>query len=337
MTLSTLPPPLTLRGTCFDPPLFCAPMAGITHSAFRRILAEHGGYGALFTEMLCAKTILKESLRHSPWLKRRPGEGKLIYQLLVTASDGLPAMLDHLAEIAPDGIDLNCACAAWNVRQQGGGAALFEDLPRLRSVLQTLRAHFPGPLLVKMRLGHNSPLWRERLYERVRLMADEGVDALTLHPRFAEDKFKRNARHEMYAELAAVTRLPIIANGDISGQDYCAARTAQFAPVAGLMLGRMAAGYPWIFAQWRQPALPGDPAEVWPRFVAAIEEDFTRPGQALARVKILTAYLARNYLFGHLLFASVQSAPDMAAARERAARFFAGLPERHARPSFEGV
>jgi hypothetical protein len=51
MNTTSLPAPLTLRGTRFDPPLFCAPMAGITHSAFRRLVAEFGGYGALFTEM----------------------------------------------------------------------------------------------------------------------------------------------------------------------------------------------------------------------------------------------------------------------------------------------
>ena len=312
-------------------------MAGITHSAFRRVLAEYGGYGALYTEMLCARTMLREDLRNSPWLKRRPGEGKLIYQLLVTTTADLPEILDRIAEIARDGIDLNCACAAWNVRQQGGGAKLFEDLPRLQSVVRTLRANFDGPLTVKIRLGHNTPLWRERLHERVHLLADEGVDALTVHPRFAEDKFKRVARHEIYAELAALTRLPIIANGDISGPDYCAARAASFAPAAGLMIGRMAAGCPWIFAQWNNPQLTGDPAEVWPRFVAAIEDDFTRPGQALARVKILTAYLARNYLFGHILFAAIQSAPDLPTARERAERFFANQPDRHVRPSFDGV
>jgi len=337
MTPRILPPPLVLRGTSFDPPLFCAPMAGITHSAFRRVLASYGGYGALFTEMLCARTVLKEDLRRSPWLRRRPGDGKLIYQLLVTTTVDLPRILERFAELAPDGIDLNCACAAWNVRRQGGGAVLFEDAPRLQAVTRTLRRHFAGPLTVKLRLGCNTPLWRERLRERVRMLADEGVDALTLHPRFAEDKFKRVARHEMYAELASETSLPIIANGDITGPDYCTTRAAAFAPVAGLMLGRMAAGCPWIFAQWLNPGMTGDPAEAWPRFVAAIEEDFTRPGQALARVKILTAYLARNYLFGHLLFAAVQSAPDLASARERAERFFAGHPERHARPSFEGV
>ena len=337
MNPTPMPPPLVLRGTIFDPPLFCAPMANITHSAFRHVVAEYGGCGALFSEMLCAKMILKDDLKNSPWLKRRPGDGKLIYQLLVTSTDNLPEILARLATLAPDGLDLNCACAAWNVRNQGGGGALFEDAPRMQAVVRVLRANFAGPLTVKIRLGNNTPLWRERLLERVRLLADEGVDALTLHPRFSEDKFKRTAHHEMYAELAAATSLPLIANGDISGPEYCAARAAAFAPVAGIMIGRMAAGCPWVFAKWREPEKVFDPAEAWMRFFAAISEDFPDAGHALTRVKIMTAYLARNYLFGHTFFVTIQNAPTLAAARERAAQFFATQPERHDLPHFEGV
>ena len=330
-------PPLTLRGARFDPSLFCAPMAGITHSAFRRLLAEFGGYGALFTEMLSARMILKEDLQRSPWLKRRPQEGRVIYQLMVTETDRLPEILDRLAVLGPDGLDLNSACPGWAVRQQRGGTDLFEDAGRLRDIVRAMRAHFAGPLTVKIRLGRRTPQWRERLRERLRLLADEGVDAVTLHPRFAEEKLKRSARHELYAELAAETPLPIIANGDITGPDYVQRRAAHFAPASGLMIGRMAAARPWVFAQWRQPELAVDHAAVWNRLVDYVVEDFSRAAQALARVKIFTGYFARNYLFGHTLFVAVQSAPDIASARERAARFFAAPPALCRLPSLDGV
>ena len=99
--------PLTLRGVCYDPPLFCAPMAGITHSAFRRLLSDFGGYGALYTEMLSAKMVVHEDPETSPWLKRRPQEKRVIYQLLVTEATRLPATLARLAPaslVLPRGI-----------------------------------------------------------------------------------------------------------------------------------------------------------------------------------------------------------------------------------------
>ena len=186
-----LAPPLTLRGVTFDPPLFCAPMAEISHSAFRRLVADFGGYGALFTEMLSAKMLLKEDMTHSPWTKRRPQEGRVIYQLLVVDTLRLPEILERLAVLAPDGLDLNGACPAPTIRAMGGGADLFENPDRLRDILRALRRHFAGPLTVKIRLGRETEGWRERLGERLRLLRDEGVDGLTLHPRFAGEEIGR--------------------------------------------------------------------------------------------------------------------------------------------------
>lgn len=333
---SALPAALTLRGTRFDPPLFCAPMAGITHSAFRRLLSDYGGYGALFTEMLAAKMILHENPQQVPWLRRRPGDGKVIYQLLVTDTDRLPAIIERLAEVAPDGLDLNSACPAPKVRQKRGGADLFEDARRLREIVRELRRLFPGPLTVKIRLGAASAHWRQRLRERLALLADEGVDAVTAHPRFAQEGLRRSARHELYAELAEAARLPIIANGDITGPEAARRFAPQLAPAAGLMVGRMAAARPWCFAQWHRPDLAVDPAEVWRRLFEYIVEDF-RTDRALARVKMFTAYFARNYVFGHTLFSTVQSAPDLASARERAERFFSSEPALCRFPSLDGV
>lgn len=323
-SLSTRPP-LTLRGVTFDPPLFCAPMANITHSAFRRLVADFGGYGALFTEMLSAKQVRHENPHTSPWLKRRPRENRVIYQLLVTEVGGLAESIERLAPLRPDGIDLNCACAAPNVRRFGGGAALFEDAARLRAVVRVMRQCVSGPLTVKIRLGRPCDSWRETLRERLRLFEGEGVDAVTVQPRFADEARGRRVRHELYGELSAGTRLPIIANGEIDGADFVAARAPRFAGVAGFMIGRMAAARPWLFAQWRHAALVVEHADVWDRLCEYIAEDFDAR-RALMRLQILTPYLARNFVFGHVLSTAIRSAPDYAAARARGAEFLAASP-----------
>ena len=328
--------PLTLRGVAFDPPLFCAPMAGITHSAFRRLLGDFGGYGALFTEMLSARMILHENIRESPSLKRRPQEGRVVYQLMAADAARLPEILDRLAPLRPDGLDLNSACSASNVRRQQSGDVLFDQPDRLREVVRVMRGHFAGPLTVKIRLGRRAPEWRSALRDRLRLLEDEGVDALTIHARFAGESLNRQARPALYAELAADTRLPIIANGDITGADSVSARPAQFAPAAALMIGRMAAACPWVFARWHKPDLAMNPVEVWNRLCGYIAEDFPAP-QAAIRIKIIAPYLARNFVFGHTLFTAVQSAPDLDAIRERAARFLGASPEVFDRVRLDGL
>lgn len=311
-------------------------MAGITHSAFRRVLAGYGGTGALWTEMLSAKNILEERVRESPWTRRRPEEGKVIYQLLVVDTEGLDRTLDHLAVLRPDGIDLNIACPAPSIRRQRGGSDLFEDADRLRDIVRILRRNFAGPLLVKTRLGRRTPDWREKLYDRVRLLEAEGVDALTLHPRFAEEKFKRSARHAIYADLAAVTRLPIIANGDITGLAYAHAHVGQLAPAAGIMVGRMAAAQPWFFAEWHHPGRTVNFLEVWGRLCDCIVEDFP-VHQSLSRIKIIAPYFARNFLFGHTFYAMIQSAPDLETARGRADAFLLQSPEPATGVTLEGI
>lgn len=329
-------PALTIRGTVFDPPLFCAPMAAITHSAFRRLLAEFGGYGALYTEMLSARMIRHENLERSPWVRRRPPERKVIYQFLATDTRGLAEAIACLVPLKPDGLDLNLACSAFNVTRQGGGAALFDDDPRMRDIVRTIRQNFAGPFTAKLRLGYEAPDWRAKLRHRFQLLREEGVDAITLHTRFQEEKFRRSARHDLYAELAAEAGIPLIANGDIAGAAYYRERAALFAPAAGVMIGRMAAAQPWIFGQWQNPGLAIDRAEVWTRLTRYIAEDFDAT-QALIRLKILAPYYARNFLFGHQFFKAVHGAKDLASACDRAAAFLATDPEPARTVSVDGV
>ena len=317
--------PLTLRNACFAPALFCAPMAGITHCAFRRLLADYGGYGALWTEMLSARNILHENALESPWLKRRPQEGKVIYQLLVVDTECLPEIVGRLSALRPDGIDLNIACPAPSIRRQRGGSDLFEESGRLREIVRVLRREFSGALLVKTRLGRQTPDWQAKLHDRLHLLEDEGVDALTIHPRYAEEKLKRTARHALYAELAAATRLPIIANGDLTSRDCALEHAAQLAPAAGLMIGRLVAAQPWFFAKWHNPELTVDYLAIWNRLCDYIAEDFSVT-QALGRIKIIAPYFARNFLFGHTFFAKIQASPDLDTIRSRAADFLSHDP-----------
>ena len=248
---------LTLRGITIRPALLCAPMAGLTHSAFRRLVADFGGHGALFTEMLCGRWLLREPLGTSPAVKRRPEEGPVFYQLMISDPDLVPAIMDRLRTVQPTGVDLNCACPAPNVRAVGAGSELFEDPPRMEAILRAMRRHFDGPLTVKIRLGKSAGDWHARLLDRLRLIADCGADAVILHPRFSDEKLRRRARHELFPELCAAASLPVIASGDIHRPETLKARPECFAGVAAVMVGRMAVVQPWVFRAWSGESCPG--------------------------------------------------------------------------------
>ncbi len=185
------------------------------------------------------------------------------------ARDGAPLdrILAHLGEHGVEALDLNLACDARTARTCAAGSALFDHLPALRAVVSAARRHWPGLLTAKIRLGHEGADWRARFVERLHLLAAEGVDAVVLHPRFFEEKFKRRARLELLPWVASLTRLPLIANGDITGPDFVRAHAPHLQAAAGIMLGRMALVRPWIFATWDAPA-EVDRAAVWNRMHA---------------------------------------------------------------------
>ena len=203
------------------------------------------------------------------------------------------------------------------------------------AVLKTVRQCWPGLLTVKIRLGRDTAGWELRFGERMHLFEDAGVDAVILHPRFFEDKFKRRARHELLAWVASLTRLPLIANGDITSAESVRQNPDLFKPACALMIGRMAAVQPWVFAAWNKP-VPVDHAEVWHRLYAYICEDFP-PEKALGRIKVFTKYYARNFKFGHDFGTAVQNAPTLESARERANVFFGRSPVIDPEPSVMGL
>jgi len=310
-------------------------MAGYTHSAFRRLLGEWGGYGAVWTEMLAARQILAEDFQVSPWVKRRPGDGFTVYQLMVRAGDPLDRVLDRLGERGVEAIDLNLACDAFSIRACEAGSGLFEDLAALGRVADEARRGWPALLTAKVRLGSRRPDWQAAFSERVRRLEASGFDALTVHPRFFEDKFRRRSQLELLPWVATQTRLPLIANGDLIGPASVTTQAAHLGSACGIMLGRMAIARPWLFAQWDKPG-PVDYAGVWRRLCGFVAEEVP-PAAALRRLQMFTKYFAANFAFGHALWVDVGNARDLPDARGRADAFFARSPAVLEHPVVAGI
>ena len=321
---STAASKIQLRQHSISPPLFLAPMAGITHSAFRRLVAGFGGYGALYTEMLPTQTLLSENLLSSPYTKRREAERNVIYQLVSTGTASIEKAVARLTKSSPTGIDINLGCPAPMISRKGGGKALFDDLSRLREVLTTVRALWNGPLTVKCRIGHQVTNWKEQFLLRLAVFHDAQVDGLIVHPRFFHEKLKRKARWSLFAWLRSQTELPLIGNGDMV--DRRALDLLQNGVCDGLMIGRAAVRRPWIFAELCGKQISVDYLQVWERFYRYSIEDFP-PERAIGKIKEFTTYYSKNFFFGHELFRRVQSANNLETIQERARRFFETDPK----------
>ncbi len=334
--------PLSFRGPAqaarnpLSPALFCAPMAGVTHCAFRRLLADFGGYSAIYTELLASRQLVHEDAGKSTYLKRRAEEGNVIYQLLLTGHDPIPEIIASILPLNPAAIDINCGCGGRYVRQAGGGVALFENRASLEKVIKAVRHEYDGLLLLKIRLGREVPDWREPFLERIRIIEDCGADAITLHPRFAGQHMKRGPKHELFSWLADNTGLPVIANGDILGPATIARNPEHFEKTAGIMVGRMAIVCPWLFAAWDNPGLKVDHLKTWLTFYDYLLEDFSEK-DALGPLKLFSKYYAQNFSFGHTLYTATRTAPTVQSLREHAIRFMSDEPAMIGPPSLPVV
>jgi tRNA-dihydrouridine synthase B len=324
---------INLNGTIIAPALLLAPMAGITNSAFRRLLSDFGGYGALTTEMLSASAFLHENPAQSAFTKRRECEGRVIYQLRTSGEENLEAVFVKLVELHPAAIDLNLGCPAPEIQHQASGAALFRDFDRLRRALQRIRACYPGTLTVKCRLGDDPENWRDPFVQRLRLFEDFNIHAVTVHPRFSTEKLKRRARWQEFPWIAAQTKLPIIGNGDVCSMQNVLSHPAYFSPLAGLMLGRIVAQKPWIFREFAGlPPVEVSYAEVWDRLYRYTLEDL-KPERAIGRLKEFTTYYSQNFFFGHELYKAGMKARNVTEIHAAAMRFLESNPKLAGVPS----
>lgn len=301
-------------------------MAGLTHSALRRLLVSLGGVGLLTTEMLSAARLPSESPTISPYLVRTPVETPLCYQVLLGKVEEVAPAFAALHRFGAAAIDLNLGCPAPNVRRIGGGGSLRERPEFTRTLVAEARRATHLPLSAKIRLG--ATIDGDELKDFCQMLEGEGVELLTVHARLSGEKFCRKPRWERIAHVKEWVRMPVIANGGIASVAD-ARRCLAESGADGLMIGRAAAQQPWLFAEiaravygWQGEAETLSRPAVYFRFVANLAENFS-PERRLGRLKEFTHYFAKNYPFGLRLAAAVQSSDSMAQAVERAHAFFA--------------
>jgi len=320
--------PLRLGALRIDPPVLLAPMAGLTHTAFRRLLTGLGGVGLLSTEMLSARSLPSEDRATSPYLLRTADESPLSYQVLVAAPEEVGPAFEVLHAAGADAVDLNFGCPAPEVRRRGGGSALMARPEAARAVLAEARRQTRLPLTAKIRLGER--LDEGALRDFCLLLEGEGVELITVHARLRGEPYGRRPRWSWIGKVKSWVSVPVVGNGGIfSAAD--AGRCLEESGCDGLMLGRGAVVRPWLFAQvarevFGAPEGVGEGAASRPalygRFLALVEESFA-PERRLGRLKEFTHYFSQTYPFGHNLATAVQSSRSVGEARARAEAFFA--------------
>ncbi len=227
-------------------PLYLAPMAGFTDSPFRRLCKEQGA-DVLVTEFANAEGLVRGTEAVWQDLYFTPAERPLGVQLF----GGDPALMAEaarqvVARLRPDFVDLNFGCPADKVTCRNAGSSLLRDLPLLEKIAAAVVRAVDVPVTAKIRLG-----WDERSIvapEAARCLAGAGICALAVHGRTKEQGYRGGADWAVIAAVAEAVAIPVIGNGSVDAPEM-AARQRRDTALAGLMVGRAALGYPWIFRE----------------------------------------------------------------------------------------
>jgi len=314
-----------------------APMAGVTDVPFRRRLRRNG-CRLLFTEMVSAAALARSNRRTLEYL-RPPDLGPDLAVQLFGAEPEELALAAVLAQGAGfHHVDFNMGCPVRKVVRSGAGAALLQDLGRAERCLRALRREVSGVLSAKIRTG-----WDAGSVNAVdvgRLAADCGVDFVTVHGRTRAQGYAGRADWAAIEEVARVLPIPVVGNGDV-GSAAEAVGHLRDSGVAGVMIGRVALGSPWVFRQAErlargEPAgAPPDPAAVGEDLLAQIEDLEAVKGERVAifESRKFVAWSCRGMTGATEFRRRVQEIRDLPTLRGEVSRFFSEA--RHRDPGGE--
>ncbi|MDR0848296.1 MAG: tRNA dihydrouridine synthase DusB [Propionibacteriaceae bacterium] len=237
-------------------PVFLAPMAGVTNSAYRRLCREQAELGSggirpagVFTcEMITARGVAERINKTFAMMAPDSGDTIMSVQLYGTDPETLArAIAVACGERGVTHVDLNFGCPVPKVTRKGGGGVLPWKLDRFEAILRAaVQAAQPYdvPVTFKTRIGLDDE--HVTMYDAARLAEECGIAAITLHARTVEQAYAGKARWEAIAALVNATSVPIIGNGDI-WEAADALRMREETGCAGVAIGRGALGRPWLF------------------------------------------------------------------------------------------
>ena len=225
--------------------LFVAPMAGVTDRPFRQLCKKFGA-GLAVSEMVASNSLLWGSEK----TRRRANHDGEVEPVSVQIAGADPQTMAEAARCnAAEGaqiIDINMGCPAKKVCNTMAGSALLRDEALVGRILEAVVGAVDVPVTLKFRTGWDS---HSRNALRVAKIAEEsGIKLLSLHGRTRACGFSGQAEYDTIRDVKAATRLPVIANGDISTPER-AQQVLEYTGADGAMIGRAAQGRPWIFRE----------------------------------------------------------------------------------------
>lgn len=230
-----------------DFPLLLAPMEDVSDPPFRAVCKDNGA-DLMFSEFISSEGLIRNAIKSRRKLDIFDNERPVGIQVFGGDEEALAMSARIVETVQPELLDINFGCPVKKVACRGAGAGVLKDIDLMVRLTDAVVKSTNLPVTVKTRLGwDDASLNIEEVAERLQ---DVGIHALSIHGRTRAQMYKGQADWTLIAKVKNNPRIniPIFGNGDIDSAEKALEYKNRYG-VDGIMIGRAAIGYPWIFKE----------------------------------------------------------------------------------------
>ena len=327
-------------------PFAIAPMAGMTDTAFRRLVKRHGGCGLVVTEMVSAEGLVRGIDRTLEYAEYTEEERPIAIQIFGGDPEKMAAAAQIVEGMGADIVDVNMGCPVPKIAKHNAGCSLMREPEHAATVIRAMSKAVRIPVTVKMRAGWNDE--DRNAPQLAKMVQDAGAAAIAVHGRTAAQSYSGSADWDLVSRIAGDLTIPVFGSGDCVEPEQIVLRMRS--GVEGVLVGRGVLRNPWILAQAADLAAGLTPREVTledrGRFLLdyidklltervrepegfrhGVDVQISRPGSSqhrwvINKIRALGSWYTKGLENGSHLRTAINSADSLESLRELITTFF---------------
>src|ERR1700754_4483580 len=228
-------------------PLLLAPMEDVSDPPFRYVCKQNGA-DLMFSEFISSEGLIRDAIKSRQKLDFAEFERPFGIQIFGGDEEAMSLSAKIIDTVQPDLVDINFGCPVKKVVSKGAGAAVLKDVDAMVRLTSAVVRSTSLPVTVKTRLGWDDN--SRNIEEVAERLQDVGIQALAIHGRTRSQMYKGEADWSLIGKVKNNPRIhiPVFGNGDINSPQKALEYKNRYG-VDGIMIGRAAIGYPWIFRE----------------------------------------------------------------------------------------
>lgn len=230
-----------------DFPLLLAPMEDVSDPPFRAVCKDNGA-DLMYTEFISSEGLIRDAIKSRHKLDIFDYERPIGIQIFGGDEEAMALSAKIVETVNPDLVDINFGCPVKKVVTKGAGAGVLKDVDLMVRLTEAVVKSTKLPVTVKTRLGWDDNT--KNIEEVAERLQDVGIKALAIHGRTRSQMYKGEADWSLIAKVKNNPRIniPVFGNGDIDSPQKAFEYKNRYG-IDGIMIGRAAIGYPWIFRE----------------------------------------------------------------------------------------